>query len=549
MNRSGVAHFAAAALGLMFALTAFLILTNFTQSAVGYLTFKGTFPPNSLLHVEAVNIFGARKLEIVEIGDDAAQTPVLVGTQRWNFPVADLVLEFHVSPEADISTPINFHHIQLVRPYLGNLLMGQQQIKEFFNSSQFVAESQAMLAIDPQSRIARLQLKQPFSTPFNPAYVALALLIGLAVYLLVWHAQWSEIPAFRDMNLGNKISSPHEFNNINGLRGLAAILVLLSHTAPGFFAIQLGLSLLFIFSGFLLSKPFVADPMKIYSWPNIQKYLTKRLKRILPAYYLYVFMIYVVPFELDTALRHFLFVQAEGHLWPMTQIFTFYMLLPLVLIVTCVSYRVHRLLPLLITAAGAYLWWAYATDWKPFYNGVFSHEFMLYAFLTGVFGSYLHYDLLQRNDSLMGFFERYKQPIAVVAGIVALLTIAWSAPVRPPAAVIPYISQFYVKCILSLLIILFALNIKDTWYNVIVCNWFFRSMGVIGFSFYILHGLGMQIVLHVQTQLLGISNPSERSWEFFFASLAVTYVMAVFSYSYVERPFFGYREKNLASQV
>ena len=49
---------------------------------------------------------------------------------------------------------------------------------------------------------------------------------------------------------------------------------------------------------------------------------------------------------------------------------------------------------------------------------------------------------------------------------------------------------------------------------------------------------------YVKTQqiFLGIPNPSERSWEFFFASLVVTYIMSLITYSYVERPFFGFKK-------
>jgi len=73
-------------------------------------------------------------------------------------------------------------------------------------------------------------------------------------------------------------------------------------------------------------------------------------------------------------------------------------------------------------------------------------------------------------------------------------------------------------------------------------------VGVIGFSFYILHGLGMQIFEQLQIQYFGSANPGGRSWAFMLGAFCVTYVMSVVSYSFVERPFFGYRGKNTNKQ-
>jgi peptidoglycan/LPS O-acetylase OafA/YrhL len=234
-------------------------------------------------------------------------------------------------------------------------------------------------------------------------------------------------------------------------------------------------------------------------------------------------------------------VQAEGHLWPMTQIFAFYMLLPLVLMITSVLMRAHVVLPILALCAGAVFWWTSMTDWKPFFNGEYFHEFYLYAFLLGVAASYLQYGVIAKSTHSSEFFTRWRWPFALLGVITLVLTIAWSAPVTPPALVQPYISQFYMKSILSVLIILIALNIRGTFFNKLIANAFFRSVGIVGFSFYILHGLGMQIVQETQKQLLGIPNPADRSWEFVIAAFVVTYLMSLITYSYVERPFFGFR--------
>ena len=324
---------------------------------------------------------------------------------------------------------------------------------------------------------------------------------------------------------------------VNGIRGLAAMLVLFSHTAPGFEAVNVGIAILFVISGFLLSKPFVLDADRIHQWPKVESYLVKRVKRILPMYYTFVFIAYVLTSQFDTALRNFLFIEASGHLWPMTQILTFYLCLPLVLWATSALWQVHRLLPILVTVVLAILWHQTMLGWKPFYNGRFFKEFYLYAFLLGVAGSYIQFDLL-KHWSVKG---RFAQGLAVVTIVLAVATIAWSAPVQPPAWAHPLISPFWGKCVMSIIIIILALNIRVVWFNRVLANPLLRSVGVVGFSFYLLHGLGMQLATEFQIQILGVDSPPDRSWPFMMMSFFATYIMALFTYSYIERPFFGYR--------
>ena len=138
--------------------------------------------------------------------------------------------------------------------------------------------------------------------------VLVPLFFLVLVFCIGNHSNWPAFPAFADMNLGNQISSTAEFNTINGIRGLAALLVLLSHTAPGWLAVQMGLALLFVISGFLLTKPFALDSNRIFSWSRIENYLTKRMRRILPMYFLFVFITYGLTFKLEELFRHLLFI-------------------------------------------------------------------------------------------------------------------------------------------------------------------------------------------------------------------------------------------------
>ncbi len=539
-----------AGLALLAAILVFICYNQFVHKNALRVLVNGVYLADTRIEINSIDEAGNRRhLETLIAKQTDPGQPLLVGTRRLNTPLETLELQFFLANKRAVesNTIVAIHSVQITRPYSFDLFYGANTVYDYFTpSATGSAGLRANLAVKPEFNV--LRSNQPI-TP--PDYLGASLLAGLfffALWFIFRNGDWKNIPAVADMSLGREISSAHEFGSINGIRGIAALLVLLSHTAPGFNALGVGLTLLFVISGFLLSKPFILAPQKIYSLENIEVYITKRLKRILPMYYLYIFMLYVVSLQLDTALRHFLFVQAEGHLWPMTQIFAFYLLLPFLLLITSALHRVHLVLPIVALLAVAIYWLRAMGDWTPFFNGEYYHEFYLYAFLMGVAASYFHYGGLAQSRLVQNIAERARWPLAIAGAVILFFTIAWSAPLPAPQWFAPYISQFWMKSVLSVVIILLALNVRGTFFNSFINNAFFRSMGIVGFSFYILHGLGMQIVLAAQQIFLGIPNPDERSWGFFLASLIVTYFMSAITYSYVERPFFGFKRRKQLEQ-
>jgi len=533
-------------LAVIFAVATYILSSVYFQNTTSRVLVQGHFSHDTHVIVSTVSANGnVHELDRFLIESDTSNTPRYVGTRRMNLPSSRIQLELFAesSPDTSESVDILLASIQVFKPFMNRFYFSGKYIDEYFvrlDSNEISARK--FILNDNNSRVI-VRSKVPVKDSNWGLVIGLPVLFFFGVWFLLRNSTWSEIPAFADMSLGNRISSSDEFNSINGIRGLAALLVLLSHTAPGFEAIQIGLSLLFVISGFLLSKPFILDHRKIFNWANIERYITKRLKRILPMYYLYIFLIYVVTFKFDTAIKHFFFVQAEGHLWPMAQIFLFYMLLPFALLICCATHRIHRSIPMFILAIAIYFSITKMGKWTPFYSGESFHPFFLYAFLMGVLASYIQYDWIGPRG-LARWGKRWTREALGCLGIILVFcSIAWSAPLKPSPEIFKWVSLFWVKCIASALIILVTLNTHGTIYSKIMSNTLFRSVGVIGFSFYILHGLGMQIFEQVQIQYLGSKMPGGRTWEFVIGAFFVSYFMAIITYSYVERPFFGYREK------
>ncbi|MEE8508864.1 MAG: acyltransferase family protein, partial [Myxococcota bacterium] len=91
------------------------------------------------------------------------------------------------------------------------------------------------------------------------------------------------IPALRDIVNKQPTAGPN-LDALDGIRGLAVLLVLASHT--GAFQLQghggVGVWLFFGLSAFLLTMPFAARPERAASWPDLRHYFARRLRRILP---------------------------------------------------------------------------------------------------------------------------------------------------------------------------------------------------------------------------------------------------------------------------
>src|SRR5580704_8462249 len=133
--------------------------------------------------------------------------------------------------------------------------------------------------------------------------------------------------SFPTDGISRPIGDLKRFPAFDGLRAFAAIAVVGVHTAfsSGFskrsgFAIytarlEIGVSVFFVISGFLLYRPFVAAHLEGRAAPETLKFWLRRLFRIVPAYWLAVTIIVfvlhdaVIPSGFRGALVHYSFLQ------------------------------------------------------------------------------------------------------------------------------------------------------------------------------------------------------------------------------------------------
>jgi peptidoglycan/LPS O-acetylase OafA/YrhL len=172
-----------------------------------------------------------------------------------------------------------------------------------------------------------------------------------------------------DVQVEQPVGTPRQFPCFDGLRTIAVVLVLLLHTAwtsgftlrssLGIYAarLEIGVSIFFLISGFLLYRPFVLSQLTGERSPNTRRFWQRRLLRIVPAYWLaltvltYGFHLVSLGPGWQGVVGHYLFLQIYfpnqvfsgiGPAWSLCVEMSFYLFLPLYAWMVRRTGRIHR---------------------------------------------------------------------------------------------------------------------------------------------------------------------------------------------------------------
>jgi peptidoglycan/LPS O-acetylase OafA/YrhL len=211
-----------------------------------------------------------------------------------------------------------------------------------------------------------------------------------------------------DAASGAPVGRPRHFAGFDGLRAIAAVTVLVVHTSflSGFTfqsplgkysaRLEIGVSIFFLISGFLLYRPFVISHLSGRSAPNTRRFWERRLLRIVPAYWLaltvltYAFHITRIDPGIKQIAIHYLFLQIYfpssttlgiGQAWSLCTEMSFYLALPFIAWAIRARKRDQRsqMVREMLAVAALYLvsvgfrWWVYHI---PIYKSVNGHQFL-----------------------------------------------------------------------------------------------------------------------------------------------------------------------------
>lgn len=316
---------------------------------------------------------------------------------------------------------------------------------------------------------------------------------------------------------------------LDGIRGWAALFVMGSHTgviSSGFGAT--GVWLFFVLSGYLLSRGMERALASGSPWRETCRFYVKRIFRILPIYYLalYVYSLFVWSdhLRLNTPLfvDHVLFIKAQWLFWTIKVEMLFYCILPIIMIV--LSLFVNRALRIVMSAVLCGLLYyltevlvvvkfqmANASDLWPLY---------ITPFMIGIT---LGVSNLRLSPKLSRWFLYVSVAMLLILSIDSDMTRHIRELVGMMGDSLPWQNRLPAY-LLSGLVIFSAVNNR----TLLVENAVIRTLGIIGFSFYLWH----MMVVELLRRTYGYEGMA-----LFGHALPIVFFLSVFSCHLIEFPF------------
>lgn len=328
---------------------------------------------------------------------------------------------------------------------------------------------------------------------------------------------------------------------LDGIRGVAALSVLMEHTWAPFLGMgRTGVWIFFILSGYLLSQPFIKDPSSILNLNFMSRYLKKRLSRILPMYIVTVLIMLAFNGKAGELFNQLFFLKADGHLWTIPQEMFFYLTLPVIMLILYFSSKLSRYTSLsLIIIMTAILLHAPKLMPVKLYSLGSNATPLVAWFLLGICIAYINPShqmwqarLTNKHRYWLSWFG-----ITLFLVIVLLSIKAFTANVIFSEHRFPlyYGAQMGLACALLLFLVLLLPNSRlSALFSVVSL----RSVGVIGFSFYLLHPIVIDIIRDFTVYYF---NYRLVGWPMMMVAGVFTWLFASLTYAFIERPFISSR--------
>jgi peptidoglycan/LPS O-acetylase OafA/YrhL len=319
--------------------------------------------------------------------------------------------------------------------------------------------------------------------------------VSRAMRLAYFLSPWTDV---------NRKQSVHgdSVKTLDGLRGLAVLIVLASHAQAFGMAGQgvLGVFLFFTLSGFVLTMPFVDRPERIFRPRELWFYFANRALRIIPAF---VIAVLVVKWQQQESWfwvwRNVSFSTGWNHFWSVAEEVRFYFLFPFVLgLLALLSSRLWRIAALICLILLA--WALQHADMIDMMDGRFV-LFYFYFFLAGMLACLIYRSFARGVFAIVA--------LAIVAAIFFLPFNGWEY------------SELW--CLLFFVLLVCAAG-TDIWP---LRLWIARHVGLLSYSLYLFHVPVMTWLQPLQLETLELFN----------ATLVITYVVALASYLLIEKPF------------
>ncbi len=324
---------------------------------------------------------------------------------------------------------------------------------------------------------------------------------------------------------------------LDGVRGMAVLIVMTSHTSAfGMYGQgSLGVLLFFMLSGFVLTLPYADAPSRLMHRSELYRFAINRILRIMPAYLAAVLFIYwlIDSADLSWLLANISLLKGWNHLWSVVEEARFYLLFPLVTgILALLPNRITRILALAVII---WLSWNYRMLHRIDMMDGRHVSFYFWMFLGGSMVCHLYTAPLSRRLAA----SRKAAIIFSSAAVLVLLFIFMSSNQMISQFWRPLFPQLPKKFSLNgwqipgtwfflFSLLLYSVTVfQNSWPSRLLQSWPLRHLGLLSYSLYLFH---MPIML----QMRGFGFKHEG---FFIAVFCITYPAALLSYILIEKPF------------
>lgn len=325
------------------------------------------------------------------------------------------------------------------------------------------------------------------------------------------------------------------YNALDGLRGLAALFVLATHTGlPGCDSVgHVGVVIFFSLSGFLLTLPYAKNSTLILSLSHVRSYYLRRLRRIAPMFYFILIVSYLFNDRIDVFIRSLLFIQGNSILWTVLQEVHFYIFLPVILLINHLILRGNKGLIIgLLLVLGYCFNHNIITTYTIFGLG---HNMAILAglFFCGIAVCYFCQIEWVRNSIVLRRF--CTNPIVgltllvTLFGIEQLWALSHDGQIRKSYWLLSGNFNYLVGALITLLV-LAPHSLPGRLFSIFPL----RLFGTVSYSFYLLHPICLKIVKISALDYFG--HPLNATFNFIF-TLVLTFILSALTYTYIERPF------------
>ncbi len=424
--------------------------------------------------------------------------------------------------------------------------LSQDEISASFSTdddSVTLSTSEGKLVIETSRNKSRLNFNFPFQGHNAALLYGLTLIVGIVVLLFSLRFNPRQIPAIRD--LFDRESAIHSYRiELDGLRGIAALLVVLEHTWWRFSGSgATGVWIFFALSGYLLSQPFISSPQRALDAHYVVNYIFRRLARILPMYFFTIVLIFGATDNSNLLFSHLLFLQADGHLWTIPQEVFFYLVLPfLMLLLYFLALPGRGILLLALGLITALLLV------KPTIIGIRLYGYGQHTppylgwFLIGMLIAYIGPGSDSWQEKITDAHRRWLSLTGIAVLVILLcLSSSWIVELVTGTEIIMPSRYKAVFAVMGAVLMFLILAAPGTLLSRIFSFTPLRAIGIVGYSYYLLHPLVIEALMDISTQYFNYPLLHGR---LFVVTSFVTWLVCLFTYSLVERPFLVKRKRH-----